>query len=151
MGEPIVETGGAQQQLNPQVFLLFDGVCHLCNSSVQFVLKRDKRNVVHFGALQADVSQKLIASIGYTGSLPDGVVLIDNGKIYFESDAALRVLKYLGGFWSVMSYLRFIPRFVRQVVYRVIAKNRYKWFGKYDTCTIPEKGWRSRFIDQFES
>lgn len=151
MGEPIVETGGAQQQLTPLVVLLFDGVCHLCNSSVQFVLKRDKKNVVHFGALQADVSKQLIAATGYDGVLPDGVVLIENGKIYFESDAALRVLRHLGGFWGLMSYLRFIPRFIRQFVYKIIARNRYKWFGKYDTCAIPEKEWKSRFIDQPQS
>ena len=103
MGEPIAKTGGTEQQLNHQVVILFDGVCHLCNSSVQFVLKRDKKAIVHFGALQSEVAKRLIHEAGYFGELPDGVVLIEHGKIYFESDAALRVLRHLGGFWALVS------------------------------------------------
>lgn len=147
MGEPIAKTRGAELNQKHQVVLLFDGVCHLCNSSVQFVLKRDKKGIIHFGALQSDTAKRLIEEVGYRDKLPDGVVLIEQGKIYFESDAALRVLKHLGGFWAFMSTLRFIPRFIRQFVYTIIARNRYRWFGKYDSCSIPEPRWKSRFID----
>jgi predicted DCC family thiol-disulfide oxidoreductase YuxK len=148
MGEPIAKTRGTELKQNHQVVLLFDGVCHLCNSSVQFLLKRDKMGIIHFGALQSEIAKQLIHHAGYFEKLPDGVVLIDHGKIYFESDAALRVLRHIGGFWAFISNLRFIPRFIRQFVYRIIARNRYKWFGKDDTCSIPEPGWKSRFIDQ---
>jgi predicted DCC family thiol-disulfide oxidoreductase YuxK len=89
----------------------------------------------------------MLKSSGYSGALPDGVILIEGDKVYFESDAALRCLFYLGGAWRLLSYLRFIPKFIRQFVYRRIARNRYKWFGKYDTCIVPELSWKERFLD----
>lgn len=131
---------------NPIV--LFDGVCHFCNSSVQFLIRRDKNAVIQFAPLQSIQAKELIRATGYTGEIPDGVALIDGNKIYFESDAALKSLHYLGRGWKIVSYLKLIPKPIRQGVYRMIARNRYKWFGKYDTCVIPKLEWKSRFIDQ---
>ncbi len=127
--------------------LLFDGVCHLCHGTVKFLIKRDKKGLILYAPLQSDVAHDMLKKRLVNGPLPDGVILIEGEDVFFESDAALRSLFHLGGLWKMVSYLSLIPRFIRQFVYRTIARNRYKWFGKYDTCVVPEPGWKDRFID----
>ncbi len=128
--------------------LLFDGVCHLCHSTVHFILRNDRDGIFRFAPLQSPVAKRLLSESGYHQPLPDGVILIDNGKIYIESDASFRVFQLLGGMWKLPAFLRFVPRFIRQAVYKFIARNRYTWFGKYDACPMPQPGWKSRFLDQ---
>jgi len=131
--------------------LLFDGVCHLCHSTVHFILRNDPNGIFQFAPLQSEIARQLLSEAGYHQPLPDGVILIDQGNIYLESDASLRVLFLLGGWWKLPALLRFVPRFIRQAVYRLIARNRYSWFGKYDACPMPQPGWKSRFLDQNNS
>lgn len=121
--------------------VIFDGECHLCDRSVQFVLKRDKNAVFRFCTLQYAKANGLIQTV------TDSVILIDKNTKYIKSKAGLKILNYLGGFYRLKSYLlSVIPRNLADVIYDFIAKNRYKWFGKYDECMIPQKGWKARFI-----
>lgn len=126
--------------------LLFDGVCHLCNSSVQFVLKRDHSARFQFASLQSDVASQLLAPHIHSQSLPDSVLLLFKGKLYSESDAAIKTLILLGGLWKTAILFRLVPRFIRNAIYRWVAKNRYRWFGKYESCQLPEPHWKSRFL-----
>ena len=130
-----------------QAIILYDGLCCLCNRTVQLLLKIDHRAVLHFAALQSTSAKSLLEQVDHSRPLPDGVVLIHNGKIYTESDAALKSLQLIGGIWKLLAMLRFIPNFIRKPIYRIVARNRYKWFGKYDTCPLPKPEWKQRFLD----
>lgn len=135
------------QTVSEGPILFFDGVCNLCNSTVQFVLKNDKRKRLRFASLQSSAGQKVgmqLASI--YGSTPDSLVLQHKGKLYIKSDAALHVARLLGGFWPLLSIFLIVPRFIRNAVYDYVAKNRYKWFGKRDECMMPTKELKERFI-----
>ncbi|MDA9120863.1 thiol-disulfide oxidoreductase DCC family protein [Flavobacteriales bacterium] len=126
--------------------LLFDGVCNLCNSSVQFVLERNKKENIQFASLQSDFGQKMLAEINLPADYTSSLVLIEEGKSYVKSDAALRLAKHLNGLWKIGSVLLVFPKFISNPVYDWIAKNRYKWFGKKEVCWIPETKWQSRFL-----
>jgi predicted DCC family thiol-disulfide oxidoreductase YuxK len=125
--------------------LYFDGVCNLCNSTVQFIIKHDKRKQFRFAPLQSVPGKAVLQQIG--GDAQDSVILQYNRKYYSKSDAVLQVMKLLGGVWktSLIGYL--LPRFFRNMVYDWIAKNRYRWFGRQDECMIPTAELRSRFLD----
>lgn len=127
--------------------ILFDGVCNLCNGSVQFVLKHDRKGQMKFASLQSSAAGKLLAKHaidpGYLGS----IVFLDGDKVYIASDAVLRVSRYLAWPWKALACLRFIPKFIREPVYRWIARNRYQWFGKRDSCMMPDEHTRNRFLD----
>jgi predicted DCC family thiol-disulfide oxidoreductase YuxK len=126
--------------------VLFDGVCNLCNGTVQFLLKQDRRKKLRFASLQGAFGQALLSSQRENQPAPESFMLLDNGHIYTHSTGALRVLYHLGGVWKILSYLRVIPRFIRDGVYRFIAANRYRWFGKRDTCMVPGEDVRERFL-----
>ena len=130
-----------------QAVLLYDGLCCLCNRTVYFLVQIDHQAVLHFAALQSNTAKSLLEQVYYSRPLPDGVVLIHNGKIYTESDAALKSLQLVGGIWKLVAILRFIPHFIRNPIYRIVARNRYTWFGKYDSCPIPKPEWKHRFLD----
>ena len=130
-----------------QAVLLYDGLCCLCNRTVYFLVQIDHQAVLHFAALQSNTAKSLLEQVYYSRPLPDGVVLIHNGKIYTESDAALKSLQLIGGIWKLVAILRFIPHFIRNPIYRIVARNRYTWFGKYDSCPIPKPEWKHRFLD----
>lgn len=127
--------------------LLFDGVCNLCNASVQFVLRRDKKENFLFAPLQSPIAEKLLA--GNSNYITDlhSIVLIKNGEIFDESSAALYTAKELSAGWPLLYYL-FIwwPKSIRDAIYRFVAKRRYKWFGKRDACSIPDKNYQDRFL-----
>jgi predicted DCC family thiol-disulfide oxidoreductase YuxK len=127
--------------------ILFDGVCHLCNNWVRFIINRDKKKQFYFAPLQSDYAQGILAQRENLQTLPDSVILIHSGVIYTESEAALRILKLLGGLWRIPALGIFVPKFIRQWVYRTIALNRYRWFGKYDSCQMPKPEWKSRFLN----
>ncbi len=130
-----------QEQQAPIVF--YDGLCGLCDRSVQFLLKHDKKEKFLFCALQSEKAKRYLGE-HYT---QESIVLYTKGKVYYRSTAALRIAWLLGGFWSLLTVGLIIPAFIRNAVYDVIAKNRYKWFGKFDVCKIPSPEMRKRFID----
>ena len=134
----------AQEQ---ETVLLYDGLCCLCNRTVHFLLKIDHLAVLQFAALQSTTAKSLLGQVDRSRPLPDGVVLIHNGKIYTESSAALKSLQLIGGIWKLIAMLRFIPNFIRNPIYRIVARNRYTWFGKFESCPLPKPEWKNRFID----
>jgi predicted DCC family thiol-disulfide oxidoreductase YuxK len=126
--------------------ILFDGICNLCNSSVQFILKRDADGKFKFAPLQGDKGQGLLKKHGLNTDM-NSFVLIENGKIYTKSSAALRVCRHLNGAWKIGLVFFIIPRFIRDYLYDIVAKNRYKWFGRQESCMLPLPEWKNRFID----
>jgi predicted DCC family thiol-disulfide oxidoreductase YuxK len=127
--------------------VLFDGVCNLCNSTVQFVMKRDKRKQFLFGSLQGKTGQQYLRQYNLPHNLFNSFMLIEGNKLYTRSTGALRMLKHLGGGWQLLYGFIIIPRFIRDAVYRLIATNRYKWFGKRDQCRVPTPQERERFLE----
>jgi len=126
--------------------ILFDGVCNLCSSSVNFVIKRDKRDVFRFAALQEDIGKELVAVHNIDPAKTDSIVFIDHGKAYVKSTAALRAAKYLPGAWPLLYGFMIVPRFIRNWVYDIVARNRYKWYGKQESCMIPTPELRAKFL-----
>jgi len=132
--------------MNDHPVLLFDGQCNLCNASVQWVLLRDHKALFRFAALQSPAGQALLQAHGLAGKQFDSVVLITPEKAYTHSDAPLEALRRLGGGWQVLAALRFLPASLRNGVYRWVARNRYRWFGKQESCLMPQPEWKSRFL-----
>lgn len=127
--------------------ILFDGVCNLCNTSVQFVLKRDTKATFKFASLQSNAGQKLLADFKLPLDEFNSFIYIDDGKLYTRSSAALRVAKELNFPWKLMFGFIVVPPFIRNFVYDIIAKNRYKWFGKRESCMIPTAELKQRFLE----
>ena len=128
--------------------LLFDGVCNLCNSAVQAVIRRDPEGRVRLASLQSDAAAHALAEIGVDAAdLPDSMVLIENGTVRTRSAAAIRLSRILGFPWSLFAITWIIPRPIRDWVYGVIARNRYRWFGKRESCMTPDPALRARFLD----
>ena len=133
--------------------ILYDGVCGLCNSLVQFLLKHDKSGRLRFASLQSDFAAKVLRRHGIDPKDLDTVHVVENYELPNEqvlqrSDAILRAGSELGGFWSASTAVaKVIPRAFRDVIYRFVARNRYRVFGKYDACMLPEPNQRSRFLD----
>ena len=126
--------------------ILFDGVCNLCNGFVQFVIRMDPKAHFLFASLQSEEGRALLKQHGISEDL-ETVVLISNGKAYTESDVALEAGWILGGIWRPFYILKWVfPRPLRNIIYRWIARNRYRWFGKKDQCMIPTPELRSRFL-----
>ena len=131
------------------MIILFDGVCNLCNNAVNFVIKRDKKSVFRFASLQSDIGQKLTNERGIDTTKVDSIILIDPGTAWYEkSTAALQIAKQLSGMFPLLSVFLIFPKSFRDWVYDIIAKNRYKWFGKKDQCVIPTPELKALFIDQ---
>lgn len=126
--------------------LLFDGVCNLCNASVQWVLQRDRAAVFRFAALQSEAGQALLTRFGLNSAHFDTVVLVDSDRIFTRSDAALEILRRLGAPWSWLVVLGWIPLRLRNTVYNWVARNRYRWFGRQEKCLLPRKEWAQRFL-----
>lgn len=126
--------------------ILFDGVCNLCNSSVNFIIERDKKNIFKFAAMQSETGQKLLKKFSLSLSEFHSVVLIDDDEYYTSSSAALRIAKELGFFWNTLYVFIFLPAPVRNFFYNIIANNRYKWFGKKDSCRIPTPKLKEKFL-----
>lgn len=128
--------------------IFFDGVCNLCNGAVRFIINHDKNNVYRFASLQSDFANNLLNEYGVKiTEPPQSILLLRNGKIYSESTAALRIAQKLGGGWKLLSIFLIIPKFISDALYRFVARNRYKWFGKRDTCMIPTPELKERFLD----
>jgi len=127
--------------------ILFDGVCNLCNNSVQFVIKRDVNDVFQFAALQSETGKKLLTERNIDTQEVDSIILIEpNVAYYTKSTAALEIGKHLKGLKAISSILLWLPEALRNIVYDFIARNRYKWYGKKDNCMIPSEEIKSKFI-----
>ena len=132
---------------NKQI-ILFDGVCNFCDASVQFVIKHDKKDIFRFVALQSDLGQDIIKHIGIQNKNIDSVILYVPGiAYYYKSNAALEIAKNLGGFFHFGTIFRIIPTAVRNVLYDYIAKNRYEWYGKKESCMIPTPELKAKFLE----
>lgn len=133
--------------------ILYDGVCGLCNRLVQFLLKHDKHARLRFASLQSDFAARVLQRHGVDPKDLDTMHVIENyeqpdERVLQRSDAILRAGRELGSFWSVLAAAgRVVPRALRDPFYRFVARNRYRVFGKYDTCMLPEPSQRSRFLD----
>jgi predicted DCC family thiol-disulfide oxidoreductase YuxK len=138
----------------PDPILLYDGVCGLCNRLVQFILRRDRAGIFRFASLQSPSAARLLAGHGANAEELDTFFVVVNPDeqgefLLSRSDAVLYVLQQLGGFWRMSAQiLRVLPRPVREWIYRTIARNRYRIFGRYETCPVPDEKTRSRFLDQ---
>lgn len=126
--------------------ILFDGVCNLCNASVQFVIRHDRHNRFRFASLQSDYGQQLLRREGFSTEELTSFILVEGDKTYRRSTAALRVARQLPGGWSLLYAFIVVPPFIRNAVYDFIAANRYRWFGKQDACMVPTPELRAKFI-----
>lgn len=128
--------------------ILFDGVCNLCDASVQFIIKNDKNDVFRFVAIQSELGQKIIKYLGIDTSKTDSIILYEPGiAYYFKAEAALRIAKELRSWHSILYIFIHIPNFIKNGVYDFIAKNRYKWYGKKEACMIPTPELKAKFLD----
>jgi predicted DCC family thiol-disulfide oxidoreductase YuxK len=127
--------------------ILFDGLCNLCSSSVQFVLKRDKKNQFLFGSLQGNYGQTILKKYQLPADSFNSFMLLEGEILYTHSSGALRMLKHIGGGWSLLYVFMIVPKFIRDGVYNMIAKNRYKWFGKKEECWLPTPAYKAKFLD----
>ena len=125
--------------------IFFDGVCGMCNRFVDLILGIDRKGVFRFAPIQGETAEQLLPPLS---EAPQewSMFYLDKGGIYKESDAFIEIYRHLGGVWGFLSLLRLVPRGIRDFVYRTVARNRYRWFGKRDACRIPSPEERSRFL-----
>lgn len=126
--------------------LLFDGVCNLCNASVQWVLRHDRKGVFRFAALQSDAGEALLLRFGMPSADFDTVVMVAGDRVFTRSDAALEIVRRIGGAWSLLTVFKIVPRPLRNAVYDWVARHRYRWFGRTESCMIPRPEWANRFL-----
>jgi predicted DCC family thiol-disulfide oxidoreductase YuxK len=126
--------------------ILFDGVCNLCNDAVDFIIRKDKKNQFKFISLQDNLAQKLLENFKVKEEFPDSIMLIRGDRIFIKSRAALEISKKLSGIYPVFYAFVIIPSFLRDPIYDWIAKNRYRWFGKKETCRLPNEEEKSKFL-----
>ncbi len=131
---------------NKKSIILFDGICNLCNSSVQFVIKHDKNQHFLFTSIQSDASAKLLLQDNNKNSSLNSIVLIEGEKTYRKSTAVLRSARKLSGLWKVFYVFILVPKFLRDKIYDLIATYRYRWFGKRDKCVLYIPPYKNRFI-----
>jgi predicted DCC family thiol-disulfide oxidoreductase YuxK len=127
--------------------ILFDGVCNLCNTYVQFVIERDSQNKFLFASLQSDTGQNLLKHFGLDTTELKTLVLLQDKEIYIKSTGALRILKQLDGIWKFSYIFILIPAFIRDFFYSFVAANRYRFFGKKEYCMIPSPKLKSKFLN----
>ena len=126
--------------------VLFDGVCNLCNAAVRFIIPRDPRGLFQFAPLTSEAAARALASVPLA-ERPDSVVLIDEGRVFTRSEAALRILRRLAFPWPLAYALILLPRALRDWGYDAIARRRYRWFGRHEQCPIPSPSIRDRFLE----
>jgi predicted DCC family thiol-disulfide oxidoreductase YuxK len=125
--------------------VLFDGVCNLCNRSVDFIIRHEKSHKLQFASLQSDVGKSIVNKSGFD-EIPDSVMLYVDGKLLIRSDAVLAISTYLKRPYAYGIIFKYVPKILRDSVYNLIAKNRYRWFGKKETCRVPSADERERFL-----
>ncbi len=128
--------------------ILFDGVCNLCNRAVQFIIKHDKKDVFRFASLQSSAGAQFVKDRGIDSQLVDSIILIVPGVAYYiKSAAALRIAYQFGGLWKALKIFEWLPARLRDALYDMIAKNRYKWFGKKESCMLSTPELQAKFLD----
>jgi len=132
--------------MNERTIILFDGVCNLCNGSVNFILARDPREIFLFSPVQSAFAKELLARHGLQGIGTDSFVLVKDGKCYLRSDAALQISREMPGMWPWLYGLRFVPKLLRDFVYNLVARHRYRLFGRKQSCMVPTPALKRRFI-----
>jgi len=130
---------------NAQPIIVFDGVCNLCARSVGFIIQRDPHKQFRFAAFQSATGEQLARTPGFPAHM-ESLVLIEGGNCYTKSDAALRIARQLSGGWRGLGWGRIFPRFLRDAIYDLIARRRYRWFGRMDQCLVPSPDILDRFI-----
>lgn len=126
--------------------ILFDGVCNFCNAIINFVIRQDKKAILRFAALQSEAGQTILKRYGVDWKKNDSFVLIENGKVYDRSTAALKLSNRMRWYWQWTQLFWIFPKFLRDGIYDFIARNRYKWFGKKEECMVPTPEIRQRFL-----
>ncbi|WP_215223468.1 thiol-disulfide oxidoreductase DCC family protein [Echinicola shivajiensis] len=126
--------------------VLFDGVCNLCNQAVDFIIRHDSKDHFKLASLQDIPGQKLLKGKSINEDYLDSLVLLRKDKVYYKSRAALEIAKKLKGLWPLFYGFIIVPKFLRDSIYDWIAQNRYKWFGKRDTCRLPNEDEKSKFL-----
>lgn len=127
--------------------IVFDGVCVLCNGWIGFLLRHDRERRYRFAAMQGSHGRGLLVAHGLDPDDPVSFLLVEGGRAWTDTDAIARVLVGLGGIWRVGASIRWLPRVLRDPLYRLIARNRYRWFGRYEHCLLPTAEQRTRFLD----
>jgi len=135
----------AARRPDPSV-VLFDGLCNLCSRSVQFIITRDRGGRFRFASIGSDAATRALSRLSQTEPLPDSVVLIEQGRVFTRSTAALRIARHLRFPWSLAYVLVVVPRPIRDWIYTRIARRRYRWFGKSEVCMVPTQAMRERFL-----
>lgn len=127
--------------------ILFDGVCNLCDNTVQFIIKKDKKDIFRFVAIQSDLGQEIIKYIGVDTSKTDSIILYEPGQAYYhKAEAAIKIANGLGGIYSLMGIFTVLPKSLSNSVYDYVARNRYKWYGKKQECMIPTPQMKAKFL-----
>jgi predicted DCC family thiol-disulfide oxidoreductase YuxK len=126
--------------------ILFDGVCNFCNGTINFIIKKDTKRIFRYAPLQSEIGQQLLKKYDLSSTELDSFILIQNGQAYKKTTAALHLYPQLGSAWKLIKVLWILPAFVRDLGYNIIAKNRYRWWGKKDSCMIPSAEVRSLFL-----
>lgn len=127
--------------------VLFDGVCNLCNSSVLYIIKHDKKDQFRFVSLQSELGKQIVKYIGVDPNKTDSIILYEPGRAYYhKSGAALEIARNLSGIFNISLVFNLIPTFLRDPIYDYVAKNRYKWYGKQEQCMIPSPELASKFL-----
>lgn len=127
--------------------ILFDGVCNLCNGSVLFILNRDPSGIFRFAPLQSETGKNLLSKFDLPNDKLNSIILVENNEYYLRSTAALKILQRLGALWKIVYVFMLVPRPVRDYIYDIVARNRYKWYGKRAECMIPSSDIESRFLE----
>jgi predicted DCC family thiol-disulfide oxidoreductase YuxK len=130
----------------PDFLVLFDGVCNLCNGAVLFIIKRDKAGKIMFASLQSELGRDQLIRNGLDPDALHSIIVIENGKLFQKSDAVLHTVARMDGAWPWFRIFRIIPRFLRDALYDLVARFRYKIFGKKDACMIPTPELKKRFV-----
>jgi len=132
--------------LSEYPIVFFDGVCNLCNSSIQFIIKKDKSEKFRFSPLQSDFAHKTLTSFSINPADLDTVILLHQNKVFQKLDAVIKIGQLLGFPYNVASILNILPQVIKNYMYNTVAKNRYYWSGKQDACMVPNPQLKSRFL-----
>ena len=128
--------------------ILFDGLCNLCNSSVQFLIKRDSKDIFRFVSLQSELGKELLSKLPIAIQKTDSIILYESEAVfYYKSQAVFQILKSLGGLFNLLLIFKLLPHSIHDFIYDYIAKNRYHWFGKKEQCLVPTKEIQSKFLN----
>lgn len=127
--------------------ILFDGVCNLCDATVQRVIENDKKDVFRFAAIQSEIGEEIINHIGIDTAKTDSIILYEPGHAYYyKAEAAMKIAKQMGGWFSIVGWFSFLPEWISNGVYDYVARNRYKWYGKKNECMIPTPEMKAKFL-----